>query len=585
MRSLPNKIRQFDAFSQLNDVIKSYLLGNGAISDLKNEALKERHWKQILSALGVNCSINELTIGLLWDHGVINRRKSINEILTTAQGEMALESFLDQVRNKWMKQELELVLYQNRVRLIKGWDNLFAALDDHLGGLVLMKSSPYYRAVREFQEEGKLWEDRLTKLRGAFDSWVDVQRRWVYLEGIFLGNADIKTQLPSEWSRFRNVDGEFIALMRLVANRPYAMEALDIENLQKTLERLESLMIAIQRALGEYLSKQRSDFSRFYFLGDDDLLEILGNSGEPGKVLSHLGKMFAGLSSLCANASSSQDGLVGLFDTMISKDGELVPLHDVIKIASKSTVKDWLGELESGMHNTLAFLLSDAVMEDSSSSIQLGDQSKKGKFIKWAEKFPAQVMILASLINWSMNIDRALGENGDSRSSLVNILSSIEAKLEIMAETVLMDLPPESRKKFEQLITELVHQRDITCSLLNEEVDSASDFRWLYHLRFKYNPDAVLLTERLEISLSNASFYYGFEYLGIGDRLVQTPLTDRCYLTLTQALHFRMGGNPFGPAGTGKTETVKALGAQMGRFVVVMNCTFSPTSLTFLSID
>jgi dynein heavy chain 1 len=63
-----------------------------------------------------------------------------------------------------------------------------------------MKSSPYYRQVREFKEEGSLWEERLTKLRAAFDSWIDVQRRWVYLEGILFGSSDMKAQLPSEWS-------------------------------------------------------------------------------------------------------------------------------------------------------------------------------------------------------------------------------------------------------------------------------------------------------------------------------------------------------------------------------------------------
>jgi dynein heavy chain 1 len=33
-----------------------------------------------------------------------------------------------------------------------------------------------------------------------------------------------------------------------------------------------------------------------------------------------------------------------------------------------------------------------------------------------------------------------------------------------------------------------------------------------------------------------------------------------------------MGGSPFGPAGTGKTESVKALGSALGRFVLIFCC-------------
>lgn len=570
-RAMSNKIRQFDAFTHLHDTIKNYLSGHIVLSDLKTDALKDRHWSALLDRFGIKAQLSELTVGSLWDHGILQRRKDINEILSVAQGEMALEVFLSQVKDRWTKHELEMVLYQNRIRLIKGWDNLFASLDDHIGGLALMKSSPYYRSVSEFQEEGKLWDDKLTKLRSIFDSWVEVQRRWVYLEGIFFGSSDIKAQLPAEWARFRNVDGEFVSLMRRISSRPYAMEVLNIENLQRSLDRLENLMIGIQRALGEYLGKQRSDFSRFYFLGDDDLLEIIGSSGEPGKVLAHLGKMFAGISSLRSVTTDLNEDVIVKFDAMISKDGEIVPLTDAIEVTSKESPKVWLKKLEEGMKNTLAQLLFDAVQE-SSSLMVLGNEESKIAFVSWAEKFPAQVMILATLVNWSMSIDASLRENGDSIASLQAALVTVESKLDIMAQCVLTDLPADIRKKFEQLITELVHQKDVTQSLINDGVNDVSDFRWLYHLRYKYNPNAESLTEKLQISLSNATFFYGFEYLGIGDRLVQTPLTDKAYLTLTQALHFRLGGNPFGPAGTGKTETVKALGAQLGRFVVVMNC-------------
>lgn len=570
MRSLPNRIRQYDAYNHLHDEVKGYISGHSLMADLKTEALKERHWKTIMKRLGITGSFAELTVGMLWDKGILSKKKEINEILTVAQGEMALEVFLGQVRDRWMKQELELVLFQNRVRLIRGWDELFATLDDHTGGLALMKSSPFYRAVREFQEEGKLWEERLTKLRAAFDAWIDVQRRWVYLEGILFGSSDIKAQLPAEWSRFKSVDSEFIALMRRIANRPYAMEVLNIDNLQRTLERLGNLMNVIQRALGEYLEKQRRDFSRFYFLGDDDLLEIMGNSSEPGKVLSHVPKMFAGIAGARQNRENLPDDCITRLDAMLSKDGEVVEFHEPIVISQGTSVKEWLKEMEEQMKNTLALLLEQAVSEDASPELDTTDESK-AKFVGWATKFPAQIMILATQINWSMGVDEALRKE-DSATGLENQLSILEWKLEVMAETVLLELPPQSRKKFEQMITELVHQRDVVRELIDEGVSSPTDFRWLYHLRYTYNPKAPKLTEKLMISLSNAKFYYGFEYLGIGERLVQTPLTDKCYLTLTQALHFRMGGSPFGPAGTGKTETVKALGAQLGRFVLVFNC-------------
>ena len=92
----------------------------------------------------------------------------------------------------------------------------------------------------------------------------------------------------------------------------------------------------------------------------------------------------------------------------------------------------------------------------------------------------------------------------------------------------------------------MVHQRDTTRFLITHNVNTVKSFEWLSQMRFYFDPKKPDVLQQLSIHMANAKFNYGFEYLGVADKLVQTPLTDRCYLTMTQALEERLGGSPFG---------------------------------------
>lgn len=86
--------------------------------------------------------------------------------------------------------------------------------------------------------------------------------------------------LSNEFNKFKNIDSEFTRLMKQVNKEPKVLEILKITNLEKTLVNFTTQLEHIQKALGEYLEKQRQNFARFYFVGDEDLLEIIGNSKE-----------------------------------------------------------------------------------------------------------------------------------------------------------------------------------------------------------------------------------------------------------------------------------------------------------------
>ncbi|XP_071655905.1 dynein axonemal heavy chain 9-like isoform X4 [Patagioenas fasciata] len=124
------------------------------------------------------------------------------------------------------------------------------------------------------------------------------------------------------------------------------------------------------------------------------------------------------------------------------------------------------------------------------------------------------------------------------------------------------------RQKIMTICTIDVHARDVVAKMIAQKVDNAQAFIWLSQLRHRWSDEE----RHCFANICDAQFLYSYEYLGNTPRLVITPLTDRCYITLTQSLHLTRSGAPAGPAGTGKTETTKDLGRALGIMVYVFNC-------------
>lgn len=73
-------------------------------------------------------------------------------------------------------------------------------------------------------------------------------------------------------------------------------------------------------------------------------------------------------------------------------------LDQPITVTNKMNVKDWLKQLENGMHTTLAKLLNEAVEEVQASEALATTPEEKTVFVNWATRYPAQVMILGMFV-------------------------------------------------------------------------------------------------------------------------------------------------------------------------------------------
>jgi dynein heavy chain len=291
---------------------------------------------------------------------------------------------------------------------------------------------------------------------------------------------------------------------------------------------------------------KRLYFPRFFFLSNDELLEILSQTKEPRAVQPHLGKCFEGI-----NKVKFEPDLK--ISQIISAEGEEVKLDkpvDPETSANKGNVEKWLLEIESIQWDSIRTLTVASLEEYLTISRK-----------RWILNWPAQVVLGVSCVYWTQEVTQALRDGGGASLQACN--DKLNVQLREMVDLVRGKLSKLERKTLGALTTIDVHNRDVVAKMVELGTHEASDFEWMSQLRYYWEDawkDGQAVKKGMKTLVArivNARCLYGYEYLGNTMRLVITALTDRCYRTMIGAVDLLYGGAPEGPAGTGKTETVK----------------------------
>ena len=294
---------------------------------------------------------------------------------------------------EWQPLLLEINAYKETgTFILKIGDDVTQMLDDHIVMTQSMSFSPYKKA---FEERISTWEGKLVMTQDVLDEWIMCQRSWLYLEPIF-SSEDINRQLPVESKRYQTMERIWRKIMGAAKANPQVIGFCPDQRLLENLRESNKLLEQVQKGLSEYLETKRTAFPRFYFLSDDELLEILSQTKDPTAVQPHLRKCFENIAKLTFESDLK-------ISEMHSSEGEIVQFCE--ELYPRGNVEDWLLEVERVMKQSLKEILCDSL-----------DAYPETERTEWVLQWPGQIVIGGCQAFWTTEVTEAL-EDGNLKDA------------------------------------------------------------------------------------------------------------------------------------------------------------------------
>ena len=251
------------------------------------------------------------------------------------------------------------------------------------------------------------------------------------------------------------------------------------------------------------------------------MLSILGSS-DVTAVQEHCLKMFDN----CKNLIFARQNKVVV--GMLSSENET--LNFKTAIAAEGPVEFWMTAVLAEMRASLHVIMKESVFH-----------YPKMNRIRWIDANLGMSVNGGSQLWWTWQVEdgfRRVQQAGE-KHAIKNLNVLLSSQLNDLVAELRKDLSSQQRKKINTLVIIDVHSRDIVDSFVRDSILDEREFAWESQLRYYW----VRSEDDVRVRQCTFVTAFGYEYMGLNGRLVITPLTDRCYMTLTQALSFRLGGN------------------------------------------